>query len=420
MTSAPAESDSLLAPDELARYADAIVRSCLYLEEGDALFVQGTLGHRELAVALAEAGYRAGARLVDVHYSDPRLQAARVRQARDEFLGPVSAWAERRLRTQLQASSAVVTIFGESDPGVLDGLPPERVAEDSLRPLGKVRWFVRAVEAGRWRWAGVAWPTAFWAGQVYPELGSLEAQRHLARDLLHFCRLGPGDPPDASGWREHAAAVARRAETLTGLELERLELRGDGTSLSFRLSPETLWLGGQGPNADGRLVAPNFPTEEVFTSPDARGTEGTFRCSRPLAFRGRTIEGLGGEFRRGRLVRLEAASADDRDFLAAFLDADRRGRWLGEVALVDSTSRIGRAGRTYLNTLIDENAVAHIAFGSGFGQTRVPSPGMRGARGVNQGTMHLDVMIGTEELEATGFTADGARVPLIAGGLWQI
>ena len=168
--------------------------------------------------------------------------------------------------------------------------------------------------------------------------------------------------------------------------------------------------------ADGRRLASNMPTEEVFTSPDPRQTTGTFRCTFPLSFRGRLIHGIRGEFSKGRLVRLEADSDDDRDFLAGFIDTDKAGRRLGEVALVDASSRIGQSGRIYNNTLLDENAAAHIAFGSGFGGTRSETP----ARGINRSTIHLDVMIGGPDLEATGFNARGRRIPLISGGAWQI
>lgn len=412
-------SGGLLEPEQLARYADAVVRACLRVEKGETLFLQGQLAHRELMVALADAGYRAGARLVDVQYSDLLVQAARIRSARGDYLGPVTPWGTKKLRMHLAPTSAVVTIIGEADPGVFDGLPNERVVEDSMRPLRKLGWYLRAIEAGQRRWTGVAWPTEYWASTVYPELDARAAQVQLAADLLWFCRLGPGDPPGFEGWARHVEAIATRAGRLTELELERVEVRGPGTELSVELSPGTRWLGGQEEDAHGTMIAPNFPTEESFTSPDARGTSGTFRCSRPLNFQGKMIEGIAGEFRGGRLVRLDAATEEDRDFLAAFLDSDRNARRLGEIALVDRTSRIGQTERVYWNTLIDENAVAHIAFGSGFGQTRLPDPSARGARGVNRANLHLDVMIGGDELEATG-VAGRTRVPLIRDGTWQL
>jgi aminopeptidase len=199
-----------------------------------------------------------------------------------------------------------------------------------------------------------------------------------------------------------------------------LRLRGPGTDLELRLAPGTRWLGGARENAWGTIVTSNFPTEETFTSPDAAGTTGTFRCSRPLSFRGRTIDGIAGEFKRGRLVRLEAANDDDRDFLAAALDSDLGARRLGEIALVDRSSRIGQARRTYWNTLIDENAAAHMAFGFPFQQTRVDHPEARGRRGLNRSDIHLDVMIGTDDFEAAAWTADGREVALLADGTWQL
>ena len=140
----------------------------------------------------------------------------------------------------------------------------------------------------------------------------------------------------------------------------------------MRLTPGTRWLGGQEETASGVKIAPNMPTEETFTSPHAAGTNGTFACTFPLTFQGRLIDGLRGEFSNGRLVRLEADDDEERDFVAAYIDSDPsgNGRRLGEVALVDSTSRIGQSGRTYFHTLLDENAAAHIAFGAGFGGTR--------------------------------------------------
>jgi aminopeptidase len=405
----------LLQPAQLERYADAVVRECLDLAEGELLIVRAQPAQREFAVALAEAGYRAGARYVDVVYEELRAQAARVRHAREEDLGPLTPWDRRRYRAAIEPTTANVTILPVSEPGVFDGLPTDRVALDHARPAKRLGWLRRASQNGRRRWTGVAWPTEAWAAQVYPGLETDEAQRRLAEDLLWFCRLGRDDPPGYGGWAAHVRGLTERGRLLTELGLVRLELRDSGTALDLRLPPETCWLGGPR-EQHGRPTSGNFPTEENFTSPDQRGTEGTFRCSRPLSFRGRTIDGIGGEFRGGRLTRLEAATEADRDFLAAALDVDAGARRLGEVALVDRSSRIGQTERIYYNTLIDENAAAHIAFGYGFGQARPPGAGT----GVNRSSLHLDVMVGTEELEATGTTADGRRVPLIVGGEWQL
>jgi aminopeptidase len=412
-------TSEVLEPADRARYADAAVHGCLGLRPGDTVFVDAHLEHRELAVALAEAAWKAGAALVEVRYLDPLIRAARVRLAKDESLGPSPPWRERVLREHLKPETAFIHVFGDADPGVFDDVPPARVAEDKLRPLRLNRWYVRGVNADRRRWAGVAWPTEYWARRVYPGLDGLEAHRRLALDLLSFCRLGPDDPPGIAGWEAHLEALAGRARALTDLGLESLELRAPGTALDLRLPPDARWMGGRRVNAHGQAVTTNMPTEENYTSPRPAATAGTFRCSRPLSFQGREIAGIAGEFRAGRLVRLEAERDEDRELLAAFLDADPGARRLGEVALVDRSSRIGATGRTYFNTLLDENAAAHIAFGFGFEAARARREGRR-ASPVNRSTLHLDVMIGTDDLEASGVAADGRRVPLLAGGSWQL
>jgi len=408
--------EPLLPPESLARYADAIVRASLGIEKGDTLVVQGEPEHRELLVALAESAYRVGARFVDVVTNDPLVLRARLLHGNDDALGAVSSWARRRLREASGPHGALAHIAGEGEAGYLDGIPPKRIATDYSRRAKQLDFLRRAQLNMRARWIIAGWPTDHWAGQVYPELELLEAKRRLAADLLRFCRLAEEDGKGTSGWREHVRTLSRRSARLTKLGLVRLELRGPGTELDLAFVEGTRWLGGFETLADGRKLASNMPTEEVFTSPDPRQTTGTFQCTFPLSFRGRLIEGLRGEFTKGRLVRLEADSDDDRDFVAAFIDTDRMGRRLGEVALVDASSRIGQTGRIYYNTLLDENAAAHIAFGSGFGGTRSQTP----ARGLNRSTIHLDVMIGGPELEATGFDGRGRRVPLIREGAWQI
>lgn len=408
--------DPLLPPESLRRYADAIVKASLRLEKGDTLIAQGEPGHRELLVALAESAYRAGARYVEAVVGDPLVLRARLRYGSDDALGAVAPWTMRRFRELAGPRGAFAAITGPGEGGYLDGIPPKRIAKDTER-IARATAFLRKAQLDmEARWTIAAWPTDYWAGQVYPELSALEGKRRLARDLLSFCRLTDEDGKGSSGWLRHVRAVTRRSERLTRLGLTRLELRGPGTELDLGLVPGTRWLGGQEEGPDGKMLAPNMPTEETYTSPDARASEGTFTCTFPLSFRGRLIEGLRGELRGGRLVRLDADSDEDRDFVAAYLDGDANGRRLGEVALVDMSSRIGQSGRVYYNTLLDENAATHIAFGSGFRNTRSEKP----IRGLNRSTTHLDVMIGRPELEVTGFDARGRRVPLIHDGAWRI
>jgi aminopeptidase len=399
----------------LARYADCIVSAGVAVGDGDTVDVVAAVGHRVLAVALAEAAYRAGAAVVDVRYADPRVQAARIRYGEEARLGRLPPWTTARYRALLRPDAATIGTIGEADPGVFDGLPPSRVALELQRPAQQLHRFVKAILGGQVRWTGCAWPTPYWAAQVFPGVDEPRAQRRLARDLLEFCRLGPKDRAGHAGWDAHAAALRRRAEKLSRLGATRVRLEGPGTSLDIGLSPGTVWVGGGRKTSHGHDTCANIPTEEVFTSPTAGVAEGPFRCSMPLSFQGRVFEGIAGEFRSGRLVRLSCKREADRELLAAFLDSEPNARRLGEVALVDASSRIGAKRRLYYNTLLDENAAVHIAFGAGFGVTRERGHG----RGVNRAQFHLDVMVGTPDFNVTATLPTGKRRALIRDGHWQ-
>ncbi len=407
-----------MKPDELRRYAEMLVRGCLALRRGDSLLEHVGIPHRELAVAVAEAAYRAGAAAVDVEYDDSRLYAARILHASDAALGKRTSWQRERMRALGNEDVAILQVMGEHELDVTAGLPPERVAEDAKR-LAAGAEMARIRREGRLRGTICAWPTVDWAARVFPGLDSARAERRLARDLLSFCRLGPSDPPGHTGWTAHLATLRRRAVRLTKLDLAELEVRDRGTDLRFKIAPFSMWRGGGEQDLWGRQIAMNVPTEECFISPDAAATEGTFSCSRPRSFGGRVIEDLAGEFRGGRLVRLKAKRSSDRDWLSRYLAAIPNAERLGEIALVDSSSRIGQTGRIYYNGLLDENAAAHMAFGSGFAKTRTVPIG-RKRYGVNQAKTHIDVMIGTDDLEAVGITQKGRRVSLVEGGVWQI
>jgi aminopeptidase len=408
-----ARTHATLDDKTLARYADAIVSAGAALRRGDLLVVHAQPAHRELVVAVAVAAYRRGARHVEVEIDDPLVQAARFHDGGRAAIGARAAWARARARALMEPDAAIVHIAGEGEPGALDRVAPTLLAEDQAIVRRQLRSYVRATLDGRIRWAIAAWPTEPWARQVYPELDAPAARRRLARDLVWFCRVSEKDGDGTSAWARHARGLEARARRLSRLPIERIELRAPGTELTLPIAPEAVWLGGRERTASGRLTSPNMPTEEVFTTPVAAGVEGTFRCSRPLGFRGRTIEGLAGEFRSGRLVRLEASRKADRELVSTLLDTDDGARRVGEIALVDSSSRIGRAGRTYFNTLVDENAAAHFAFGAAYATTHPPR-----ARWPNRSSLHLDVMIGTDDFEATAAGPRGRRIPLIEAGSW--
>lgn len=410
---------TVMTPDELRRYAEAVVDTSLRTRKGDVLAVHAEPGHRPYAEAITAAAYRSGARYVDVMYVDPAIRRARVVEARDEAsLGWAPEWQKARMRELLKMDAAIVSITGEADPGLMKGVDPARaVLETSSRVPGR-EVYLKAVSRGEARFCVVAYPQPGWATSVFPHLDEDRAMRALAKDLLSFTRLGPKDAPDA--WAQHVALLTRRAAAITRRRFDAIEFRAPGTDLRVGLTHDTRFIAAEKADPKGRKYCANLPTEEVFASPDYRRTEGHFRCTRPLSLEGMLIDGIEAEFANGRLTRVRARSARHRDFLAAYFARDEGAGRLGEIALVDRSSRIGQSGRVFNMTLLDENAVAHVAFGSAYGMTRVPDPKAKGDRGLNASQIHVDVMIGSDELEVVGVTAKGKRITVMEGGVWVL
>jgi aminopeptidase len=400
--------------EEVERYAALVTDLCLPVRPGDLILINAEPEQRAFVAALARAAYDRGARLVDADYFDPAVTRAHIERAADEHVGNVGPWKGVRSRASIGADRGFIAVTGSEDPDYLEGLPNARVTTWS-QAVRKVHGaYGRAFSAGTLRWTGVLYPTEGWARKVYPELGDA-ALRRLAEDILGFMRMGPDDPPDAN--QRHFAQLVSRADFLTKSRFRELRLRAPGTDLRVPLHPDGVWLCVGQKNPYGDVNLPNFPSEEVFTSPVAAGCEGTFRLTRPAAFLGHSIEGVHGEIRGGRLDRLDAPSEEDASFLRGLFATDRGAGRLGEIALVDSTTPIARAGRIYHHGLLDENAACHMAFGKGF--TRARAEGARRPL-INRSILHIDVMIGSDDVEVTAHGARGAETLLISGGRWQI
>jgi aminopeptidase len=159
---------------------------------------------------------------------------------------------------------------------------------------------------------------------------------------------------------------------------------------------------------------PNLPSEEIFTTPDPQRVDGHVRATKPLVAGGTIIRGLRARFERGRAVSIEADEGGE--LLAEYARRDEGASRLGEVALVDGEGRIGPLDTVFYDTLIDENAASHVALGSAYEFTVDAADAQR----INRSQIHIDFMIGSPEVDVTGVTTDGARVPVLRAGAWQI
>ncbi len=401
--------------DRIDRYAELVVRIGVNVQPGQPVYVRGDLSHAPIAEAIAEKAYLAGASRVVVSYDDARVRRAALLHGPDEALTTSYDWELEQVRSWTRDGAALIRLTGNADPHVFDDVDPARTVLIPRELAGLSR---AALLGGEVPWNIVAAPNAGWAEQVF---GEPDIER-LWDAVSIAMRLDSDDV--VAEWRAHSDRLGRLGAVLTGLELDAVRYHGEGTDLTAGLPVGAVWVGGAQTTAAGIAYLPNLPTEEVFTSPDRARADGVLRTTRPLVMPGAgvVVEDLVVTFEGGRAVDVQARTGAEA--VRAQLDSDEGARSLGEVSLVDGSSRVRAAGVTFHDTLYDENVGCHVAWGQGFamcipgGQALAPEE--LAGRGLNYSAVHTDVVIGGPGVDVDGIRADGSVVPLIREDAWAV
>src|SRR6478609_4903233 len=326
--------------------------------------------------AVAERAYERGARFVDPTYFDPYVKRARLQYAAEDTLEFVPEWFGKRMLQLGDVHAARIIFVPRVSPGILNGVDPKRAGRDQLPDL---RERLVIINKRLVNWTIMPYPTQPWADLVFPDLAGEAALARLTEELMHVCRLDEDDA--VAAWRERNETLHSVAARLTDQHFDAIRFDGPGTELTVGLLPTSLWEGGSTTTLDGG---------------------------------GTIVRGLEVRFKGGHAVDIQADSGVDvlRERAAYDQDASR----LGELALVDRDGRIGTLGTTLYNTLLDENAASHIALGNAYEITVGPED----VPNINKSAIHVDFMIGGDDVRVTGITRDGDEVPVLLGGTWQI
>lgn len=397
------------AATRLERFADLIVGFAANVQPGQIVAISTEPGKLELTRAVADSAYRAGAKFVDVVLFDLHVKRSRILHADEDTLDYVPPWYGERVLALGELRAARIGLTGPSMPGLLSDLDPGRAGRDQLPFLPES---AEVVNARTTNWTAVPCPTQPWAELVFPGESPEAALERLWEHVEHICRLDEDDP--VAAWRNRQDVLSGAAERLTAHGFDALHFEGPGTDLRVGLLPTSRWISARFETIDGLAHMPNLPSEEIFTTPDPRRVDGTVRSTKPLVVGGTIIRGLRARFEAGRAVSIEADEGGE--LLARYAQRDEGGSRLGEVALVDGEGRIGPLDTVFYDTLIDENAASHIALGSAYEFT----VGEEDAEAINRSQIHIDFMIGAPDVDVTGVTAAGERIPVLRGGAWQI
>lgn len=403
----------------MKKYAKLIAGTGINLQEGQPLLIRSEPVHREFVNLLAEAAYGRGCPLVLEDYSDPLLKRLRIDRAQQEdYLDFLPSHLEHMYECYLDDGWCTISLRGPEFPDAMEGVDPHRAGRAGRALSESMRGFLKGISSNRISWNVCLHPTRAWAAKV---LGSEDDwERRIWEILLPVLRLDADDP--AAAWIEHDAVLKRRTAHMNRSRYDGIRFSGPGTELFVGLAPDRVFAGGRCVNRNGVEFFPNIPTEEIFSTPDRRRTEGHVTVTRPVEVLGAQVEGAWFRFSDGIVT--DFGADRNLEMLRQFLGFDEGAAALGEVALVDDYSPVSRSGRTFYSILFDENASSHIALGNGYADCIEEGTGMSSeelkSTGCNSSLVHTDFMIGSSEMSVFGVRCDGSEEAIMKDGVFVI
>lgn len=404
----------------LEKYAKFAIKSAVNLQKGQTLIIGCPVEGAFFARLCAKAAYEAGAREVVMHYDDEQISRLRMQHTDVEVLEDIKPWILRSYMDYVEGEggASILRILA-SDPEIYKGLDTGKISRASVAKNKAMEPWTEQIMANRVQWSIVAIASPAWAKKVFPTLPTEQAVERLWENIFSVSRVQGGDP--VHEWEKHVDFLLSRQNWLNDLKLDRLHFENAaGTNLVVGLPKTGVWCAAQELSTSGVPFLANVPTEEVFTGPDRLRVDGVVKSSIPYVYNGNLIEGMTIHFKDGLVTEYSAEKGEE--LLRQMLEADEGAKRLGEIALVPATSPIRKTGLLFYNTLFDENAACHMAFGAGYPNTVQGGESLTKEqlleKGINDSVIHEDVMIGTADMQVTGYTVDGRAVPIFQNGEW--
>ncbi len=404
--------------DQLDLYANLLVRKGAAVKRGQELVLQAPVERADFARRVVRAAYKAGASHVTVIWSDDAIDRMTYENVELEYFKHTPSWKVEQLNSLAEAGASFLFLEGQ-DPNALRGIDPAKPAAKAKSSNTECRSFRDGMDFGRNVWCIAGVPVQAWANEVFPEYSDAEALYQLWVLILEVSRASGHDPESA--WETHNASFEQKKRFLNSHHFDALHYKAsNGTDLTIGLNPGHVWDGGAGRTQDGVTFFPNIPTEEVFTSPDRMRADGMVHAALPLIHAGQMVKDFWMRFEGGKVV--DYGAAQGKEVLRHIIETDENSCRLGECALVSKNTPIRQSETLFYDTLYDENASCHLALGMGFpecleGGTNLDKDGLL-ERGVNQSNTHVDFMIGSDDLNIWGISADGSTTPIFVNGQW--
>jgi aminopeptidase len=402
---------------KLMEYAHLLVEVGMNLQPGQTPRISGSVEAAPLVRLCVQAALDVGARDVIVDWSDDFVSRQRYLKADEAVFSEFPPYLQAQFDYMTENSCPRLAVIG-SDPEMLKGVAPARIQAWQRTSGAATLEYYNAMEAGKFQWSIGAYATPVWAKKVFPALNQEAAVEALWEAIFKTCRIA-GDGKTVEAWKQHNALMTQRCQKLMDYNFKTLHYTNSlGTDLTITLPENHVWAGGSELSQNGIEFVANIPTEEIFTAPQYNGVNGRVYAALPLALDGNLVKDFYMDFQDGKIVSVHAEEGEE--FLKAAIALDEGASYLGEVALVPYDSPIRATNILFYNTLFDENASCHLAFGSAYpncvkgGELKTSEEQKQ--LGLNQSITHNDFMVGTKDLSIIGTTHDGREIPVFVDG----
>ncbi|MBR4539439.1 MAG: aminopeptidase [Clostridia bacterium] len=403
----------------LQKYAELIVRTGANVQPGQVVQLTISVEQHAFAALVIEECYKAGAKKVNVDWLYDIQSRLNYQYAEQEVLSKVLPWEESKMKQMVEDLPCRIFIASE-DPDAMNGIDPQKLSAVAQSRSKVMKPYRNAID-GKHQWVIAAYPSVKWAKKCFPEMDDESAMDKLWEAILRTVRVQEDNDPVAA-WKAHTDFIEEKAAWINAQGFSSLRYKSaNGTDFTVELIPAAKWEGAGAVNTvNGAFYIPNMPTEEIFTSPMAGKCEGTLVAVKPLSWNSQLMENFSITFKDGRAVSCRAEKG--QELLEKMIRMDENASMLGELALVPKESPVNQCGFLFYETLFDENACCHVALGMGFKEVLPGGDDMTVAQaqeqGVNDSIIHVDFMIGADDLSIDGVRPDGSITPIFRDGTW--
>ena len=410
-------SEFKINENKIDKLANLAVKRGVGLQKGQNLLITAPIESLPLVRKIAEYAYKEGASIVTPLFTDSDITLSRFKYAPDASFDSATDWLFNGMGEAFDNNTARMAIAGD-DPMLLSQMDPDKVSRANKAMAKAYKPARERITEFKINWNIVSWPGSAWASRVFPELPLDEAIVKLADAIFDASRASVDDPIQA--WDDHNEKLRIKTNWLNEKNFAALQYNGPNTNLRVGLADEHEWMGGASKAQNGITCNPNIPSEEVFTTPHAYKVDGTVSSTKPLSYQGTLIDNIKVTFKEGKII--EAHASKGEEVLQKVLKSDEGASRIGEVALVPHSSPISQSGIIFYNTLFDENAASHIALGQCYskcfkGELDLTKEEIS-KRGGNSSMIHIDWMIGSDQIDVDGIDQSGNPIPIFRKGEW--